>query len=311
MTARSARRKRKSGGGLRAAALLVGAVVCGAAATWALRGCRGPEKRPAPAPAKKTPAAAAAPAPAPRPKALARRLPPDFESVEERRTGGVVAVVLDDLGYDERALETLARWDVPLAVAVIPSAPFAARAGALARAKGWDLLVHLPMEPESGPSETEAIGARDDDAAIRARVLEALRKTPGAVGINNHQGSKATADARVVRAVLGVVHERGLFFLDSRTTNASVAGTEASEMGVPFLQRDVFLDDVAAEIAAKGGAPEALDAAWERALALAGKRGEAIVIGHPRKETLAFLEKRFASEKSAGARLVRVSDLVP
>jgi polysaccharide deacetylase 2 family uncharacterized protein YibQ len=82
-------------------------------------------------------------------------------------------------------------------------------------------------------------------------------------------------------------------------------------MGIPFLARDVFLDDVAAETSAKGGAPEALDAAWSRAVALAGKRGEAIVIGHPRKETLAFLEKRLASEKSAGARLVRVSELVP
>ena len=238
-------------------------------------------------------------------------MPPDFESVERQVGSGVVAVVLDDLGYDERALEALGHWSVPLAVAVIPSAPYAGRAVALAKEKGWDLLVHLPMEPEAGRSEAEAIGARDDDAAIRAKVLEALARTPGAVGINNHQGSKATADVRVVRAVLGVVKERGLFFLDSRTTNASVAGAEASALGVPFLARDVFLDDVAAETSAKGGVPEALDAAWGRALALAGKRGEAIVIGHPRRETLAFLEKRLASEKSAGARLVRVSELVP
>ena len=237
-------------------------------------------------------------------------MPADFEAAD-RRPGGVVAVVLDDLGYDEGALEVLSRWDAPLAAAVIPSAPYAAKAVALARRKGWDLVVHLPMEPESGPSEAEAIGARDGDASIRAKVLQALERTPGALGVNNHQGSKAMADARVVRAVLGVVRERGLFFLDSRTTTASVAGPEASALGVPFLQRDVFLDDVAAETAAKGGAPEALDAAWERALALAAKKGEAVVIGHPRRDTLAFLEKRLASEKTAGARLVRVSELVP
>ena len=308
MTARAARgsQKRKSGGGFRAALLVVLAVALGAAATWALRGCRKPAP-PAPAPTP-TPAAAREPAsPAKTPRA---RMPADFESVE-RRGGGVVAVVLDDLGYDESALEALAAWNTPLAVAVIPSAPFAGRAVALAKRKGWDLLVHLPMEPEAGPSETEAIGARDGDEEIRAKVLEALRRTPGALGINNHQGSRATADTRVVRAVLGVVKEKHLFFLDSRTTSASVAGSEASAMGVPFLQRDVFLDDVAAETSAKGGAPEALDAAWARAVALAGKRGEAIVIGHPRKETLAFLEKRLASEKSAGARLVKVSELVP
>jgi uncharacterized protein len=218
--------------------------------------------------------------------------------------------VVDDIGYDERALETLARWDAPFAVAVIPSAPFASRAVSLAREKGWDLLVHLPMEPESGPSEAEAIGIRDDDDAIRGRVLAALAKTSGAIGINNHQGSKATADARVVRAVLGVVKERGLFFLDSRTTNASVAGAEAAAMRVPFLARDVFLDDVAAET--KNGVPEALDAAWERTLALAAKKGQAIVIGHPRKETLAFLsEKLGLLGKKEGPRAVRVSELVP
>jgi len=286
--------------------LLLLAVAAGAALTWLFRDCGRAPRPGAPEPAK-PPAAT----PAPVPTRKARALPPDFESVRPGAGPGVVAVVLDDLGYDDRALETLAGWDTPLAVAVIPSAPYAARAVALAKKKGWDLLVHLPMEPESGPSEAEAIGGKDGDDAIRARVTEALGRTPGAIGLNNHQGSRATADARVVRAVLAVVKERGLFFLDSRTTNASVAGAEADAMGVPFLQRDVFLDDVAAETAAKGGAPEALDAAWERALALARKKGDAIVIGHPRRETLNFLEKRLASEKTAGARLVRVSELVP
>ena len=175
-----------------------------------------------------------------------------------------MAVVLDDLGYDERALETLARWDVPLAVAVIPGAPHADRAVSLAREKRWDLLVHLPMEPESGPSEADSIGTRDDDAAIRARILAALARVPGAIGLNNHEGSKATADPRVMRAVLAVVKEKGLFFLDSRTTNASVAAREAASLGVPFLARDVFLDDVAAETAAKGGVPEGARRGVER-----------------------------------------------
>ncbi|MBK9062387.1 MAG: divergent polysaccharide deacetylase family protein [Acidobacteria bacterium] len=308
MTPRTGRAKKKSGGGFRTAALLVFAVALGAGVTWALRGCRAPE-RSAPAPARAP--AAAAPAPAAPRKVPAVRMPADFESVDGRAGAGVVAVLLDDLGYDPHALDALAGWNAPLAVAVIPSAPHAARAVALAKEKGWDLLVHLPMEPEAGPSEAEAIGSRDADDVIRAKVLQALARTPGALGVNNHQGSKATADARVVRAVLAVVKEKGLFFLDSRTTGASVVGAEAAAMRVPFLARDVFLDDVAAETSAKGGAPEARDAAWARALQIAAKKGEAIVIGHPHKETLAFLEKRLASEKSSGARLVKVSELVP
>ena len=231
----------------------------------------------------------------------------------DRGGAGVVAVVLDDLGYDERALETLARWDAPLAVAVIPGTPHAERAVSLAKGKGWDLLVHLPMEPESGSSETDAIGTRDDDATVHARILAALAKVPGAIGLNNHQGSKATADPRVMRAVLGVVKEKRLFFLDSRTTNASVAAREAASMGVPFLARDVFLDDVAAETAARGGVPEALDAAWTRALEMAAKNGQVIVIGHPRKETLAFLAPKLetAGRGSGQPRAVRLSELVP
>jgi polysaccharide deacetylase 2 family uncharacterized protein YibQ len=232
----------------------------------------------------------------------------------ERRGSGVIAVVLDDLGYDEAALGTLARWSGPLSVAVIPGTPHAARAVSLAREKRWDLLVHLPMEPESGPSEAGAVGTRDGGDVVRARVLAALAKVPGAIGVNNHQGSKATADPRVMRDVLAVVKERRLFFLDSRTTNATVAAREAASMGVPFLSRDVFLDDVAAEAAARGGVPEALDAAWKRALDVAAKNGQAIVIGHPRKETLAFLGPRWEAlqrENGPGARAVRLSELVP
>ncbi|MFI5180702.1 MAG: divergent polysaccharide deacetylase family protein [Thermoanaerobaculia bacterium] len=303
----SGRRKRGRPGAVRRAALVLAAVAALAAGVFY---CRGRE-RVSPPPAKAPRVGPAAPRPEPRPSGV----PSDFESVG-KSGAGVVAVVLDDLGYDEQALAVLGRWEGPLAVAVIPGTPHAARAAALANEKKWDLLVHLPMEPESGPSEAESIGTRDDDAVIRARILAALAKVPGAIGVNNHQGSKATADPRVMRAVLAVVKEQGLFFLDSRTTNASVAARQAASLGVPFLARDVFLDDVAAEAAAKGGVPEALDAAWKRALDVAAKNGQVILLGHPRKETLAFLGPKLeALEKNQGrgaaAKAVRVSELVP
>ena len=92
-----------------------------------------------------------------------------------------------------------------------------------------------------------------------------------------------------LRAVLGVVKEKSLFFLDSRTTGASVVGTEAALLHVPFLARDVFLDDVAAETAAKGGVPEALDSAWERARDVSGMREMALLraIGATQRQVLA------------------------
>ena len=298
------------GGRFKGALLVVLGVGLGAGATFFVRGCA---RRPEP------PAAATRPAPAvstarPVPPAAARpapTLPSDFEPVDHG-PGGVLALVIDDVGFDPPSRIRLATLEGPLAVAVIPNSPHGTEVAKLAREKGWDLLVHLPMDPEAGRAEKDSLGPKDDDAAIRAGVLAALARFPGALGINNHQGSKAMVDARVVRGVLGVVKEKGLFFLDSRTTPASVAGAEAGKLGVPFLARDVFLDDAATESADPGGPPGALEAAWEKGIALAKKRGQAIVIAHPRPETLAFLSEKIGLLRGKdGPRLVRVSELVP
>jgi polysaccharide deacetylase 2 family uncharacterized protein YibQ len=255
------------------------------------------------------------PTPAPtrprtRPAATPRRsaLPSDFESAggEPR---AALALVVDDVGFDADALRRLGDLDGPLSLAVIPSAPFAHEAAALAARKKWDLLVHLPMEGASGsPAESGAIGPADDDGTIAARVAHAIDAVPGASGLNNHQGSRATSDVRVVRAMLEVVGARGLFFLDSRTTAATVAETEARKLGIPTVARDVFLDDAAAEAASPGGKEAALEKAWADARSVASRKGSCVVIAHPRKETLGFL----AAHLARGAppfRRVRVSQL--
>lgn len=283
------------------------AVVAGVAGYWfcARKAARAPEPGPAraPVPSRPFPTAAAAP---PRPSGV----PVDFEAASGAQRG-VVAIVIDDVGWDDTALGPLATLDAPLALSILPGTPRADEAIALARRKGWDLMVHLPMEPESGKAEKETIRTSDDDAAIRARVLAALARVPGAIGLNNHQGSKATADPRVLRDVLLVVKEKGLFFLDSRTTPATQGDTVARALGVPFLSRDVFLDDAAAEAKDPGGAPGALDAAWERAVSLATSKGEAVVIGHPHRETVAFLAAALPKLAARGLRPVKVSELVP
>lgn len=304
------RRKTRARGGLRGAALVVFGVALGASATFFVRDCK---RRPEPSASGSRPSRADT-APRPTPPFAVRPVPPlpsDFEPVDHG-PGGLLAIVVDDVGFDPPARTLLAALDGPLAIAVIPNAPHAAEAARLAREKGWDLLVHLPMDPDAGRAEKDSLGPKDDDEALRAGVLGALARLPDALGVNNHQGSKATVDARVVRAVLGVVKEKGLFFLDSRTTPASVAGVEAAKLGVPFLARDVFLDDAATESADPGGAPGALETAWGRGIGLAKKRGQAILIGHPRPETLAFLsEKLKLLGKKDAPRAVRVSELVP
>lgn len=310
---------RRDGGCGRALGLLLGLAVLFALAAGALRVLRprtpaapesgrvaspGPNPTPPPTPV-------ASPGPSPGPTALPRpaRVPTDFEAA---RGGGrgTIAVVIDDVGNADGSIERLERLEGPLAIAVLPGTPRARAAAELARRKGWDLLVHLPMAGARGPFEPGTISSEDDDATIVARVRAALAEVPGAIGLNNHQGSVATADPRVVRAVLSVVRERGLFFLDSRTSPASVAFAEARALGVATIARDVFLDDARAEAAAEGGAPEALATAWERVLAVAGARGHAVVIGHPHAATVDFLAEALPDLDRRGVLRARVSDLV-
>ena len=305
---------RRKGGCGRTVGLLVGLAflfALAAGALWFLRSPRGA----APVPRPPTEAPVPTPAPAPRPAvppavgARPTSVPADFE-VAEGSGRGAIAVVIDDVGNADGSLERLERLEGPMAIAVLPDAPRAREAAALAKRKGWDLLVHLPMAGVRGPSEPGTISSEDDEATISRRVAAAIGRVPGAVGLNNHQGSLATADRRVVRAVLAVVREKGLFFLDSRTSSATVAVEEARALGLATIPRDVFLDDARAEAAAEGGAPEALAAAWSRALAVASEKGHAVVIGHPHAQTVDFLAGRFPGLSGRGVLRVRVSELV-
>jgi uncharacterized protein len=269
------------------------------------------ENAPAPRVAERPAAPPPTATPEPRPRRTPRApragsgMPSDFEPAAGK--GASLALVVDDLGFDPAALQRLAALPGPLAIAVIPNAPLARQAAALAREKRWDLLVHLPMAGADGsPAETGAIGPSDDDATIASRVARAIDAVPGASGLNNHQGSRATKDARVVRAMLEVVGARGLFFLDSRTTAESVGETEARKLGIPTAARDVFLDDAATEASAPGGVGAALDAAWREALARARRKGSCVLIAHPRKETLDFLAAHLGEAKER----VRVSQIV-
>jgi polysaccharide deacetylase 2 family uncharacterized protein YibQ len=299
------RRRGQAGSGRRVLFLFL-AVVAGVAgyATCVRR----PER---PAGLPPTPVAAPAlPRTATGPPARPSGVPADFEPASGSQRG-VIAIVIDDVGWDDTALVPLAALDAPLALSVLPGTPRAGEAIALAKRKGWDLMVHLPMEPESGKVGMDAVLTSDGDAAIRERVLSALARVPGALGVNNHQGSKATADPRVVRDVLLAVKEKGLFFLDSRTTPATQVAKIARLVGVPFLSRDVFLDDAAAESRDPGGTPGALDAAWSHALSVAATKGEAVVIGHPHRESVGFLAEALPKLAARGLRPVKVSELVP
>lgn len=165
-------------------------------------------------------------------------------NVQQRKE---IAVVIDDFGNGMQGTQQMLELPIKLTVAVMPFLPTTKKDAEAAYRKGHDVIVHLPMEPIRGKRSWLGPGAiltdlEDDE--IRSRVEAAIADVPHAIGMNNHMGSRATADKRVMRIVLQVCKEKGLFFLDSRTTFHTVVPAIAKELNVLTLHNDVFLDDV-------------------------------------------------------------------
>lgn len=216
-----------------------------------------------------------------------------------------IAIIIDDLGNDREALERIAAWRYAVAGAVLPGLPDSADAARQLARSGKEVLLHLPMEPDGYPGVRPGPGVvlrSDSDARIAEIVAEDLESVPGAVGVNNHMGSAATADPRVMRAVVRVLADRGLFLLDSRTTEQSVARRMAEEISLPAVSRRVFLDAVPTA--------DAIDRAFRELLAKARKEGSAIAIGHPYPETMAMLERELPRLEEKGIELVGVRALL-
>jgi polysaccharide deacetylase 2 family uncharacterized protein YibQ len=168
---------------------------------------------------------------------------PDSDNPTHRQ----IAVVIDDFGNNMKGTEQMLQLPIKFTVAVMPFLPTTKQDAEAAYRKGHDVIVHLPMEPIRGLRSWLGPGAiltELPDEEIRKRVEAAIADVPHAIGMNNHMGSKATADKRVMRVVLQVCKEKGLFFLDSRTNYRTVVSAVAKELGVPTLHNDVFLDDV-------------------------------------------------------------------
>lgn len=158
-----------------------------------------------------------------------------------------IALVIDDFGNDMKGTAEMMELPIFFTAAVMPFLPTTKRDAEWAHKLGRDVLVHMPMEPNSGKASwlgPGAITTRQSDEEVRTRVQAAIDEVPYAVGINNHMGSKVTADERVMRIVLTVCKERNLFFLDSRTTSKSVVRKLAGEIGVPIAENNIFMDDV-------------------------------------------------------------------
>lgn len=216
-----------------------------------------------------------------------------------------LAIVIDDWGYAWSAADAFLDFPAPLTLAVIPHLTFSDRHARQAREAGFDVLLHLPMEPWGGLSRVEpgAIAVSMTDEEIRETVRRALETIPWAIGVNNHMGSSATEDSRVMAAVLEVIGEGGYFFLDSMTTPNSVVGEVAEAMGVPFLSNQTFIDSDLD--------PEAMHARLLSIGRTAQRQGSAVAIGHVHPATIEALYRALPELQQRGVELVHISALLP
>jgi uncharacterized protein len=215
-----------------------------------------------------------------------------------------MAVIIDDAGYSLSELQAFLDLPIPLTVAVLPGLPHSTEAARRVIASGKDLILHGPMEPDGGENPGPGViltGMAPDQ--IRAMLDQDFASVPGAIGMNNHMGSKATADEAVMRVVLAYLKEHGKLFVDSRTTAETAGPRAAQALGMPILQRNIFLDDDTRE--------EQITSWFGKAADEARARGTVVAIGHVQNRAVADIlraaERTLASQ---GVRLARLGEVL-
>jgi uncharacterized protein len=215
-----------------------------------------------------------------------------------------LAIVLDDLGSDTAAADEIFALAYPLTISVLPHHPHSTEIAEQAHSRGYQVMLHLPMQSLANETpEAEEIHTGMSSSEISRELQGMLQSVPHVVGVNNHQGSQATSDPALMKELMPLLRARQLFFLDSRTTAATVAFDAAQRTGVRSGFRNVpFLDDVqdTAEIRKQ----------LDLAIRGAKEKGQAIAIGHPHAATLRALGELSTRAEAQGVHLVFVSQLV-
>ncbi len=215
-----------------------------------------------------------------------------------------LAIILDDFGTDRSVADSVFALPYPLTLSFLPYHANSREIAEEAHRRGYQVMLHLPMQSLGNEMpEAQQLYSGMTSSQISEVVSGMLQNVPYTVGVNNHQGSLATTDGPLMADLMVILRERNLFFIDSRTTPATVAYDAAQNARVPSAFRNVpFLDDVE-ELSA-------IRKQLQLALRDAQEKGEAIAIGHPHPETLRALSEFLPQAEAQGVHLVHASDLV-
>ena len=226
-------------------------------------------------------------------------------TASKKKYSGKLAVIVDDCGYSLEPVRKFLNTGLPFSYAIIPYKTYSSDVLHMVTGAGKVAMLHLPMEPVDASQISEpghTVLTRMNDTQIKNLITEAIDSLPGISGVNNHEGSKATADVDVMSAVLQPIKSKGLFFVDSATSSGSVAQQTARKLGVPTGKNMLFLDNYASV--------EAIHSQMREAAELADRYGSAIVICHARPATATAWTYYGKELQESGIKLVPVTALV-
>ena len=218
---------------------------------------------------------------------------------------GKIAIIIDDFGYrNDYVTDGFLSLDADLTYAVIPGHEHSYFFGEKAKSAGYEVIVHMPME-NTGKTygEEEFVLKIDmDSATIERRIRSALSQIPSAIGMNNHQGSRASADQRIMSIIARTLKDENKFFIDSRTTVETIGETTMKLFEVPTASRNIFLDNDDDE--------EKIKKQLMKLVKKAEAKGYAIGIGHVKPKTLNVLKSNIPQLKLEGYKFEFVSKML-
>lgn len=231
--------------------------------------------------------------------------PPPKTTAPPKPPAGYAAIVIDDFGIDYEAAKKFVSLPVPITFSILPYQRHSRAIARLAHENHKEVLLHLPMEPQSYPRTNPGKGAlllSMSPGRMRSTLREALTSTPYISGVNNHMGSRFTEDEKCMQLVLEELKKRGLYFLDSRTSPRSQGCRTAERLHMPACSRDIFLDHVQTETFVRSQI--------QKLIRKAKIEGTAVAIGHPHEVTHRVLAEEAHRFRRDNIRVISLGKLI-
>ena len=201
-------------------------------------------------------------------------------------TLGVIVLVIDDFGYrNDNISDGFLNLSIPITCAIIPGHTASKKFAEKAVSYDKEVIIHMPMESENyspGEDEYKLLTSMTSEL-LENKLIQAFESLPEAIGMNNHQGSKATSDSKTMTVLASVLKDRGKYFIDSRTSSLTIGEKTMISFGVPTARRNIFLDN--------NNDLDKIEEQMNKLANSAKKNGFAVGLGHARKNTLAVIEK--------------------